>query len=116
MGQLIYGAGTAYEIEDRMLAHVKAAVGAKLRRHESFYLSWSPNSNGIGRVTLWVSPASSLQFIFEEPVPPELSRDWLDALAQSSHSLRGMVIMTEEQAAEIIAQRDGRSSQGSSDL
>ncbi|GAB3617502.1 hypothetical protein GCM10027416_20590 [Okibacterium endophyticum] len=102
MGELIYGAGTVYEIEDRTLAHVKAAVGAKLRRHESFYLSWTPQGND-GRVTLWISPSVPLQFHFNESVPPELSRDWLDALAQSSHSLRGMIISPEADASGILA-------------
>ena len=56
MGQLIYGAGTAYDMDDRTMSHVKIAVGIRLRRQESFYLTWSvPQSQGSGRVSLWLS-------------------------------------------------------------
>ena len=40
MGHLIDGGSTEYAIDDRMPAHAKAAIAAKLRRQECFLLSW----------------------------------------------------------------------------
>jgi hypothetical protein len=97
MGYLIYGAGAEYEIEDRALAHLKIAVVAKLRLQESFLLNWSLSpSDGSGRVSLWLSPSVPLQFRFSGSKPPELNRLWLQALAHSAHSGRGMILMSED--------------------
>lgn len=96
MGYLIYGAGAEYEIDDRALAHLKIAIVAKLRLQESFLLNWSHTpAQGGGRVSVWLSPGIPLQFRFSGSRPPELNRDWLQALAHSSHGSRGMVLMEE---------------------
>ena len=103
MGYLIYGAGAEYEIEDRVLAHLKIAVMAKLRLQESFMLNWSlAPADGSGRVSVWLSPAIPLQFRFSGSRPPELNRVWLQALAYSAHSSRGMILMAEDEAAGYL--------------
>ncbi|WP_243064551.1 hypothetical protein [Humibacter sp. RRB41] len=103
MGYLIYGSGAEYEIEDRTLAHLKIAVVAKLRLQESFLINWTvPAEDGSGRVSLWLSPAVPLQFRFAGSRPPELNRVWLEALAQSSHGTRGMIVMPESDAEAFI--------------
>ena len=104
MGHLIYGSGAEYEIDDRTLSHLKIAILSKLRLQESFLLNWTIDaSRGSGRVSLWLSPAVPLQFRFSESRPPELNRVWLEALARSSHSTRGMMLMTEDEAADYLA-------------
>lgn len=103
MGELIYGAETSYEMDDRTLAHVKVAVGAKLRRQESFYLSWViPSSSGSGRVSIWLSPAIPLQFHFRGNTPPKLSAVWIHALELTAVSDRGMVVLPEKEAEAYI--------------
>lgn len=103
MGYLIYGSGTDYEFDDRVLAHLKIAIVAKLRLQESFLINWSvPSDAGSGRISLWISPAVPLQFRFAGSKPPELNRVWLDALARSSHGIRGMVVMGEDEAIEYL--------------
>lgn len=103
MGYLIYGAGAEYEFEDRVLAHLKIAIVAKLRLQESFLLNWSiPAEAGSGRASLWLSPNVPLQFRFSGSKPPELNRAWLDAMARSSHGIRGMVVMGEHEAEEYL--------------
>ena len=94
-------ANESYEFEDRELAHVKAAIGAKLRRHESFYLSWNAASGG--RVTLWMAPTSHIEFQFDDSTHPELNREWIEQLTRTSHSLRGMVISAEPETTELEA-------------
>lgn len=99
MGHLVYGAGASYEMADRTLAHVKVAAGAKLRRQESFYLSWVvPADQGSGRVTIWLSPSIPIQFQFTSDHPTELNRVWLQALELTAMSDRGMVLLEEEAA------------------
>ncbi|AMB59818.1 hypothetical protein [Microterricola viridarii] len=103
MGVLVYGAGTEYELEERTLAHVKVAAGSKLRRQESFYLSWSiPASAGSGRVSIWLSPAIPLQFHFKSPTAPQLNRVWLTALEMTAMGDRGMVVLPEAEAEQYI--------------
>ncbi|SIN75063.1 DUF7882 family protein [Agromyces cerinus] len=103
MGQLIYGTGTRYDMEDRTLSHVKVAVGAKLRRHESFFLSWIiPADHGSGRVSIWLSDSIPLQFHFNGNTPPELNRTWVKALELTTLSDRGMIILPEGDAEAFI--------------
>jgi len=104
VGYLIYGHGAEYEIDDRLLAHLKIAILAKLRRQECFAINWvvSPDE-GSGRVSLWLSPAIPLQFRFSGSRPPALNQNWLRALAQSSYGPRGMIVLSEDEAESIIS-------------
>lgn len=105
MGYLIYANTAEYEIEDRTLSHVKVAVVAKLRRQESFLLSWGPtSSDGSGRISLWLSPSIPLQFRFSGSRAPELNPAWLQALAHSANGTRGMIVMTEKEAELYLSQ------------
>lgn len=103
MGELIYGGETRYEMEDRTLAHVKVAAGAKLRRQESFYLSWVvPASAGSGRVSLWLSPSIPLQFHFLGNTAPALNPVWLRAMELTAVSDRGMIVLPEKEADSYV--------------
>jgi hypothetical protein len=104
MGHFIYGPGAEYEIEDRTLAHLKVAILAKLRVQESFLLIWTIEpSHGSGRLSVWLDPGIPLQFRFSGSRAPDLNRVWLEALAYSAYSTRGMVIMGESEAADYLA-------------
>src|SRR5690606_30294343 len=54
MGTVYYGGeATPIEIEDRALAHLKIVIATKLRRGESFTLSWRhPEGQARGRTTI----------------------------------------------------------------
>ncbi|MEO7122329.1 MAG: hypothetical protein ABI400_04290, partial [Lacisediminihabitans sp.] len=98
------GAGAEYEIEDRALAHLKIAIMAKLRLQENFLVSWNLSAaDGSGRVSIWISPSVPLQFRFSESEPPDLNKLWLQALARSSHSSRGMILIPEEDVEGYLA-------------
>lgn len=98
MGYLMYD-GVDYAFEDRVLAHLKVAIGRKFRLHESFFLSWTKSSgDGGGRISLWLSPEHGLTFRFEGSRPPKLDETWLRVLAGLSNGPRGMVVMTEKDA------------------
>lgn len=102
VGTLYYGdSGTPIGIEDRALAHVKFAVTTKLRRGESFTLSWKhPEDQARGRSTIWVHPNIPLRFVFDEPEAPELSRDWVEELMRSANSTGGIMLVEEHVGSE----------------
>ncbi|WP_307482927.1 DUF7882 family protein [Microbacterium trichothecenolyticum] len=97
MGTLYYGdVATPIEIEDRALAHVKVVIATKLRRGESFTLSWTHGpGQEVGRSTVWLHPSIPLRFVFDEPEPALLSRAWIEDLANSANSSGGLLIVPE---------------------
>lgn len=101
MGTLYYGdSGTPISIEDRALSHLKVAITTKLRRGESFTLSWQhPADQPRGRSTLWVHPSIPLRFVFDEPERPELSRRWIEELMKSANSTGGIQLIPEHFAS-----------------
>lgn len=100
MGMLFYGGNSVpIEIEDRALAHLKVVIAMKLRRNESFTLSWQhPPADPTGRTTIWLHPSIPLQFVFGEPEPPELSSEWITALANSANTTGGIRLLPENLA------------------
>lgn len=97
MGTIYYGgSATPIHIEDRALAHLKVVIATKLRRGESFTVSWRhPEDEPRGRSTIWLHPSIPLRFVFDDPEPAELSRDWIEDLAQSANSSGGIMLVPE---------------------
>lgn len=97
MGTIYYGDGaTPIRIEDRALAHLKVVIATKLRRGESFTLSWRhPDDEPRGRSTVWLHPSIPLRFVFDDPEPEVLSRDWIAELANSANSSGGITLVPE---------------------
>lgn len=98
MGMLYYG-GSAdpISVEDRALAHLKVVIATKLRRNESFTLSWQhPQGGSPGRSTIWLHPSVPLRFVFDEPTPPALSTEWITAMANSANSTGGITLVPED--------------------
>lgn len=100
MGSLFYGDDRdPIEIEDRLLAHVKVVMSTKLRRNESFTLSWRHASGATGRSTIWVQPSIPLRFVFDSPDAETLDPALLTSLANSANSSGGMSITLEHENA-----------------
>ena len=97
MGTIYYGGdASAIDIEDRALAHLKVVIATKLRRGESFTLTWRhPDNQPRGRSTVWLSPSIPLRFVFDDPEPAVLSREWMEELAQSANSSGGIMLVAE---------------------
>jgi hypothetical protein len=100
MGKLLYGnVGTAYEMDDRTLSHLKIAITGKLRRHESFLVSWDvPHKQGGGRVSLWMSREIPLGFTFAGSRPPVLNQVWIECLRRNAGRTGGMQLISEREA------------------
>ena len=94
MGKLFYGSDShPAELPDRVLAHVRAVVASKLRRGESFTLSWQhPDDVPGGRSTLWINPSIPLRFVFTNPDGEMLDPEILKSFAASANSTAGLVI------------------------
>lgn len=101
MGLLLYGRSHRYEFDDRTLEHLRYVITAKLRRRESFFLTWNQRDTGstapraAGPVTLWISPSSPLGFEFSSSAPGALSREWISALMSGSYANRGLTLIPE---------------------
>lgn len=99
MGYLNYGGAHEYEFEDRTLAHLKVAITMKLRRQESFLMSWNtPPERGGGRVSIWLSPGIPFAFRFSGSRAPTLNKVWLEVLSELSHTPRGLIVVSEAEA------------------
>jgi hypothetical protein len=104
MAYLFYGNGVEpIEMPDRLLAHIKVVVATKLRRGESFTLSWR-HPHEAGRTTIWLQPAIPLRFVFSSSEPEILDPAWLKELANAANSSRGLnVDLAEPVAADARA-------------
>ena len=98
MGLIYYdGTDSPIHIEDRALAHLKVVVATKLRRNESFTLSWThPEGQPPGRTTIWLHPSIPLRFVFDQPEGVELRADWISAMANSANSSGGITLVSED--------------------
>ncbi|PVE76975.1 hypothetical protein [Microbacterium testaceum] len=92
MAKLFYGTTTEpITIDDRMLAHVKVVVATKLRRGESFTLSWVHGADEpVGRSTIWLQPSIPLRFVFDSEQPEALDQNLLKRMANDANSSRGL--------------------------
>ncbi len=114
MGALHYGAtGEPIRIDDRALAHLKVAIATKLRRRESFTLSWKHGDDeDPGRETIWLHPSIPLRFVFDQPEPPDLNPAWIHALMLDASSSGGIVLVDEHEAVTIGMHAPGDGAQG----
>lgn len=97
MGKLIYGIpDVSVEFDDRVLAHLKAVIIAKLRRNESFTFTWDTDAeHGGGRRSIWLHPSIPLQFEFFGSREPNVNRGWIEELVKSSNSPGGLRVVPE---------------------
>jgi hypothetical protein len=94
MGSLFYGNDThAIDIPDRVLAHLKVIIATKLRRGESFTISWNhPDYVAGGRSTLWMHASIPVRFIFESAEADSLDTGVLQRLASEAGRSGGLTV------------------------
>ncbi|PNW07922.1 hypothetical protein C1632_14115 [Microbacterium testaceum] len=93
MGHLFYGTTTeSIQIPDRLLSHIKVVTATKLRRSESFTLSWTHVDGTPGRSKLWLQPAIPLRFVFDSAEPETLNSTVLKTMADMANSSAGLVV------------------------
>lgn len=98
MGSLTYDRVTV-DFDDRILAHLQIVIVQKLRRGESFLLSWRNSAEvGDGRSSAWLHPAIPLYFKFSGGQPPSINPLWLAQLTRSANSSQGLVATGEDRS------------------
>lgn len=89
---LVYNGRMSLPLDDRILAHLQVVVVSKLRRRESFALTVTLDGS---EVVSWIGPATPLEFVYSGNRRPLLNRAWLEQLAESASSNRGLVVLPE---------------------
>src|SRR5688572_4772909 len=75
VGTLQYD-GVLVEFEDRLLAHLQIVIVQKIRRGESFLMSWrDAPETGDGHSAIWVHPAQNLYFKFAGSKVPSINQE-----------------------------------------
>ncbi|WP_158863050.1 DUF7882 family protein [Leifsonia sp. AG29] len=97
MGYLMYDSSTRIEFDDRVLAHLEVLIVSKLRRKESFALSWrEAPEGGDGRTTIWLDVSIPLRFRYVGSRPPGISREWIERLSLAASTGSGLLVMDED--------------------
>ena len=101
MGKFIYGIPSIeVEMDDRVLAHLKTVITAKLRRDESFTFTWQEEGEGDPtHSSVWLDPAIPLKFEIAGEQDPPLNREWLEELSRSANSNAGLKVVPEPNSA-----------------
>ncbi len=75
MGKFSCGTpSSSIEFDDRVLAHLKVVILAKVSRGESFTFSWEYSAAaGSGHSSIWIHPTIPLQFDFFGSKEPALT-------------------------------------------
>src|SRR3954454_3476602 len=94
--------GVLVEFDDRLLAHLQIVIVQKLRRGESFLMSWrdAPEA-GHGNSALWLHPFQNLFFRFAGARDDQINAEWIEQLLLAANSPRGLVIMQEGSMADL---------------
>lgn len=71
-------------VDDVTLAHLKIVVATKLRRHESFMMSWQPVGEfADARLTAWIHPSIPLVMAFDQSESPPIDASRVARMMQS---------------------------------
>ena len=94
MGRLYYGNATdAIVMPDHTLAYLRVIATTKLRRSESFSVSWRhPDDVAGGRSTIWLHCSIPLRFEFDSAESYELDRSQLEEMAKAANSSGGLTL------------------------
>ena len=92
--------GIVVQFEDRVLTHLQIVIVQKLRKGESFLMSWrDSDAVGDGRSSAWIHPSLSLYFKFSGSRVPAINRDWLASLMASASGSQGLIVTSEDNYA-----------------
>lgn len=94
MGRLKYdGLAEPIHIDDVTLAHLKVVIATKLRRQESFMMTWCPADPGRdGRLTAWIHPAIPLQLAFDQAELPRIDPHRIEELMHALNATGELVL------------------------
>jgi hypothetical protein len=93
MGTLEYNSSRPpIDVDDETLAHLKIVIGTKLRRHESFMMTWLPEKNPGGRLTIWMHPSIPLVLAFDDSTSPVIDPTRIERMMELLNA-RGELVL-----------------------
>jgi len=96
MGRLEYNSSRPpIEVEDETLAHLKVVIATKLRRQESFMMTWPAGAAGAdrhSRLTVWMHPSIPLIIEIDTEKSPSLDPHRIERMMGNLNS-RGELIL-----------------------
>lgn len=105
VGRFIYSDGTSsFDIDDRLLAHLRIVVMNKLRRNEPFMFHLD-RTDGLGPKSVWVHPAVPMVFHFFGSRTPAINRAWVEALMSEANGPHGLTLLPEPETDAAVTRR-----------
>ncbi|PTT16801.1 hypothetical protein DBR36_12120 [Microbacterium sp. HMWF026] len=93
MGTLFYSSDSQpITIDDRLLQYLQVVLSTKLRRSESFTITWTDEAAGHKRTTLWIQPSISMRFQYTAVEAAPLSGGYLRQLADQASMSSGLLL------------------------
>lgn len=94
MGRIKYdGSGASIVMDDATVAHLKIIICSKLRRHESFLMTWVRADGGEdARTSIWLHPAIPLQFGFDDAKNPQIDPARITTMMDSLNRVGELVL------------------------
>ncbi|MFD5224597.1 hypothetical protein ACFWHT_03145 [Microbacterium sp. NPDC058342] len=94
MGNLEYNSSRPpIQVDDVTLAHLKIVIGTKLRRHESFMMTWLPDqTTSPGRHTTWMHPSIPLVFTFDSATMPAIDPKRIEHMMENLNARGDLVL------------------------
>lgn len=95
MGTLTYGLSmTAIRFDDQTLTHLHMVITSKLRRRESFSLTWFDSEDG-RRNSIWLDTSIPLSFAFDSGDPISVNKVLVESMASAANGPHGLVLSHE---------------------
>lgn len=95
MGKLEYNSSRpAIEIDDDLLVHVKIVIATKLRRQESFMMTWPDGTHGVGAMSAWIHPSIPMVLEFDQSPAPRVDPRRVERMMARLNA-RGELILDE---------------------
>ncbi|WP_217183993.1 hypothetical protein [Streptomyces sp. AC495_CC817] len=94
MGTIEYNSSRPpIDVDDVTLAHLKIVIGTKLRRNESFMMTWLPEpSDSTGRLTIWMHPSIPLVMSFDSATFPAIDPKRIESMMENLNSRGDLVL------------------------
>jgi hypothetical protein len=109
VGRLIYRDRATFDIDDRLLAHLRIVIMNKLRRNEGFMLQL-PVNEGVRQASMWIHASNALVLQFYGGREPVIDRELVDQMMHAASGADGLTLTGSGVAAPPSAPaRSGRS-------
>lgn len=93
MGKLEYNSSRPpIEVDDVTLAHLKIVMGTKLRRNESFMMTWPGSTARAGRMTAWMHPSIPMILEFDSGSVPRIQPQRIEQMMAALNA-RGELVL-----------------------